>query len=68
MTELNRLIGSTLNKHKEDLKEAVKVFFQLLGTEPEENHDSLKTAIVYSLESLHDWTNILKYAVKWNMT
>lgn len=34
MNELNKLIIDTIAKYKDDPKEAIQVFFQLLGTEP----------------------------------
>ena len=40
--------------------------FNLLGSRSPEQTKFVQTAILYSLEKIHEWDNLLYYIHKWN--
>jgi hypothetical protein len=66
--ELNKLVADILSKNEGDTKAAIQQLFQIMATQPEQNHDIIRKAILFSIENMHEWANIMKFAEKWKMT
>ena len=67
MNDLNRRLTEILVKYEHDTKTAIQQLFLLLTTEPEEHHENIKKAILFSMENIHEWANIIKYTTKWKV-
>lgn len=65
--ELNRLIKDILTRNANDPKTAIEELFKLLITRPNSEHPNIHKAILYSMENLHEWGNIMKYVEKWRV-
>lgn len=66
-SELNKLVTDILNSNEHDTKNAIQQLFHLLTTQPEQHHQLIHKAILFSMENLHEWANIMKYIDKWKM-
>jgi hypothetical protein len=66
-SELNRIISDILRQNQVDVKTAIQQLFNLLNTQPEGSHTVIYKAILFSMENLHEWANIMKYTSKWKM-
>lgn len=65
--ELNRLVKDILTKNSSNPKTAIEELFKLLNIQPNSDHHNIHKAILYSMENLHEWGNIMKYVEKWKV-
>lgn len=44
----------------------IQELFNLLFLQPKEEKKVIQTAILYTMESIHEWENVFHYCEKWN--
>lgn len=61
-------MSDILTNNEHDTKNAIQQLLHLLTTQPPQHHELIRKAILFSMENLHEWANIMKYTEKWKMT
>lgn len=62
------MISDIMANHKDTPNVAIQMLFQLLATQPEENHPTIHYGLLLLMENKHEWGNVIKYATKWKAT
>lgn len=67
MSQLNELITAIFSRYGKDTLGAIKELFILLGDQPGASQPTVQMAILYAMQTLHEWDNVINFAEKWKM-
>ena len=70
MESANRIgdeISTILKRNEQNTKQAIEELFIMIRSKADCPFEPPRFAILYCMEKLHEWENIMKYARKWNL-